>query len=126
MVPSLADWQKELAKILMAKVASRAEQEAALFDLSAVGPPAVQGVQLVGLLRFHRGMKFTGTSLPGHLIHLVVNGRVWQEQSGREYELRAGHTVWYHEDELVRGRVIEGPWKFYTCNFIAPALSPPP
>jgi AraC-like DNA-binding protein len=105
---------------------SRETQERRLFALPPVGEPAVRGVRLVGLLEFQTGFDFTATSLPGHLIHLMTNGHVRQEQSGRTYETRPGTAVWYHEDELVRGRVLRGPWRFYTCNFIAPTLSPPP
>jgi AraC-like DNA-binding protein len=110
----------------MAKYPSRAKQEADLVELPAVGPPAVQGVRLVGELKFKSGFDFTATSLPGHLVHLVVSGHVRQEQSGRWYDLRAGNAVWYHEDELVRGSVLKGPWRFFTCNFVAPSIAPPP
>jgi AraC-like DNA-binding protein len=91
-----------------------------------VGMSVVQGVRLVELLYNRAGFEFTATSLPGHLIHLVVSGHVRQEMNGRWHDLRAGDAVWYHEDELVRGKVLKGPWRFYTCNFIAPTLSPPP
>ena len=37
-----------------------------------------------------------------------------------------GDLIWYHEDEPTIGEVLEGPWSFYTVNFIAPTLPPPP
>ncbi len=69
--------------------------------------------------------KFTARSLPGHLLHYVIRGRVKQENSGRGYEFGPGTIIWYHEDELVRGGVIEAPWEFYSVNFIGPAIPPP-
>jgi AraC-like DNA-binding protein len=71
------------------------------------------------------GHAFKATSLPGHLIHIVTHGRVQQECNGREYFLRPGTVIWYHEDELVRGRVVDGPWIWYSVSFIAPTLPPP-
>ncbi len=69
--------------------------------------------------------KFTARSLPGHLLHYVIRGRVKQENSGRWYEFGPGTIIWYHEDELVRGGVIEVPWEFYSVNFIAPTIPAP-
>lgn len=79
--------------------------------------------------RLHRaepGWRFEATSLPGHLLHYVVQGRVVQECNGRRCELGPGSLLWYHEDELVRGEVLESPWIWYSVNFIAPDLPPPP
>jgi AraC-like DNA-binding protein len=71
------------------------------------------------------GFNFTANSLPGHLIHCVTSGHVRQECNGREYELKPGTAIWYHEDELVRGTVLKGPWIWYSVGFIAPAFPPP-
>src|SRR5687767_6378352 len=71
-----------------------------LLAVAPVGTPVVQGVRLVELLYNRAGFKFTATSLPGHLIHLVVSGHVRQEMNGRWHDLRAGDAVWYHENEL--------------------------
>ena len=68
---------------------------------------------------------FTATSLPGHLLHFVLKGRVRQSCNGRSYELEPGKVLWYHEDEWVEGEVLEAPWEFYSINFIAPMLVPP-
>ena len=93
---------------------------------AAVGHSPITGILLA--TRFERpaaGATFQATSLPGHLLHLVIRGRVRQECNGRQYELRPGAVMWYHEDELVRGVVLEAPWTFYSINFLAPTLPPP-
>lgn len=92
----------------------------------AVGPSPVESIRLVE--RFERrepGFTFTATSLPGHLIHLVVAGEVEQTCNGRRQRLSPGTVVWYHEDEWVEGRVRQAPWVYYSVNFSAPSLSPP-
>jgi len=77
------------------------------------------------LERRQRHYEIQATSMPGHLLHYVVSGRVRQQCNGREYELRPGCILWYHEDEWVTGRLLEPPWIFYSINFIAPTLPPP-
>ena len=37
-----------------------------------------------------------------------------------------GTAVWYYEDEVVTGRILQVPWTFYTVNFQALRLLPPP
>lgn len=92
-----------------------------------VGPSPVQNILLAKLIsREEADYSFTATSLPGHLLHYVIRGRVRQQCNERAYELRAGSVLWYHEDEWVRGEVLEAPWQFYSINFIAPTLPPPP
>lgn len=91
-----------------------------------VGPSPVESIRLVE--RFERpqpGFAFTATSLPGHLLHLVVSGEVEQSCNGRRQHLTPGALVWYHEDEWVEGRVLHAPWIYYSVNFSAPTLSPP-
>ncbi|MDB6094563.1 MAG: transcriptional regulator, AraC family [Verrucomicrobia bacterium] len=93
---------------------------------TAAGPSPIESVRLVE--RFERreaGFAFTATSLPGHLIHLVVAGEVEQTCNGRRQRLLPGSVVWYHEDEWVEGRVLRAPWIYYSVNFSAPTLSPP-
>lgn len=95
-------------------------------NLPAVGGSPIQAVLLVDLLERHQpDYRFVATSLPGHLIQVMIEGRTRHEANGRGYTLGPGSLIWYHEDELVRGQVLEGPWRFYTVNFIAPALGPP-
>ncbi|HEX7009215.1 MAG TPA: AraC family transcriptional regulator, partial [Phycisphaeraceae bacterium] len=94
---------------------------------AVVGAAVVQAVLLVDLYeRPEVGHRIAASSLPGHLIQLVINGRTTHEVSGRRYQMGPGSLIWYHEDETVRGVVHEAPWRYYTLNFIAPALSPPP
>lgn len=99
-------------------------------QLSSPPPIDASPVQEIRLaLRFERrvaGWRFDATSLPGHLLHYSDTGRVQQECNGREYELRPGSVMWYHDDELVRGTVVRSPWIVYSINFIAPDLPPPP
>ena len=92
----------------------------------ATGPSPIEGIRLVE--RFERrsaDFTFTATSLPGHLIHLIVAGEVEQTSNGRRQRLAPGTLVWYHEDEWVEGRVLRAPWVWYAVNFSAPTLSPP-
>lgn len=96
-----------------------------------IPPPPVDGtlineVILVDHLRRERPVAYESTSLPGHLVHLIIHGRVHQESGGRTYILGPGDAVWYHEDEPVSGKVLQAPWDFLTVNFIADSLSPPP
>jgi AraC-like DNA-binding protein len=95
-------------------------------DPPAIGGSPVQAVLLVDLLERNRpDYRFVATSLPGHLIQVMIEGRTLHEANGRRYTLEPQSLIWYHEDEQVRGQVLEGPWRFYTVNFIAPALNPP-
>lgn len=92
-----------------------------------VGESLVQQVLLCDVFqRAHAGYRGESTSRPGHLLQLMRTGRTDHEVGGRQYRLGPGHLIWYHEDEWVRIRVREAPWSFYTLNFIAPALEPPP
>jgi AraC-like DNA-binding protein len=69
---------------------------------------------------------FKSQSLPGHLIHVVTEGEVEQRAGGVMQHYGAGQAIWYCEDEPVYGRALKVPWVFYTVNFLAPALPPPP
>lgn len=91
-----------------------------------VGPPLVKNILLVDFYERPTGLCFDASSLPGHLVQLTKTGVVAHEVGGRKYTLRPGDAIWFHEDETVTGEVLEGPWSFYTVNFIAPALPPPP
>ena len=86
----------------------------------------IDGVVLVDKLTRTSVGRYVGTTLPGHLIHVVTEGQVLQEISGRHYRLEPGTAVWYHEDETVFGQIIEAPWTFYTASFHARRLPPPP
>lgn len=94
---------------------------------AAVGPSPIRAVLLAHRSMAHpSGHRALSHSLPGHLIQLMVEGRAQHVISGRRYLMEPGHLVWYHEDEQVEVEVVEGPWSFYSLNFVAPTLSPPP
>jgi len=95
-------------------------------DRPASGSSPIDSIRLVE--RFERaqpGFTFQATSLPGHLIHLVLQGEVEQTCNGRRQRLSPGTIVWYHEDEWVEGRVVTAPWIYCSVNFSAPTLAPP-
>ena len=85
----------------------------------------LQSILLVDRLTRKDPGSFTSTSLPGHLIHVVTEGRVQQSTAGHRQEFGPGHLVWYYENEPVHGQILEAPWTFYTINFLAPTLPPP-
>jgi AraC-like DNA-binding protein len=90
------------------------------------GASPVENIRLVDRLSYPNPSRpFQATSLPGHLLHLVLSGEVDQTCNGRRQQLTPGSVVWYHEDEWVEGRVIREPWVYYTVNFSAPTLPPP-
>jgi AraC-like DNA-binding protein len=86
----------------------------------------VQAIVLVDRVTRPAPGPFESLSTPGHLLHLVVEGEVEQTVSGRLQRLRPGVAVWYHECEAVSGRILRAPWSFYTVNFVAARLPPPP
>lgn len=86
----------------------------------------VERVSLVRKIIRSEPVAFTSSSLPGHLIHVVESGRVEQIALGRRQEITAGAVVWYHENESIEGQICETPWTFYSVNFHAPTLPPPP
>ena len=65
-------------------------------------------------------------SLPGHLIQLTVAGAAHHESEGRFFEMTPGLVAWFHQAEEVHVKVIKAPWVFFTVNFIASHLPPPP
>ena len=81
-----------------------------------------------GVFLFEKGHdeeKFVAYSPPGHLLHLTIEGGVRQSCSGREYKLRQGDLLWYHENEFVEGICEHPVWRFYSVVFDAPSLPPP-
>ena len=73
----------------------------------AVGSAVVQRILLVDHYQREGLHSFESTSLPGHLIQLMLTGRTRHQASGRTYDMRPGSLIWYHENELVRGQVME-------------------
>jgi AraC-like DNA-binding protein len=58
---------------------------------------------ITGLWRFTRGPSSSAhsRSLPGHLLHLVRSGAYRLRTNQREYDIRAGDVIYYHETEDV-------------------------
>jgi len=86
----------------------------------------IQGVILVDHLVRPAISTYQAPSLPGHLMHFVTEGEVEQEINGQRQHLVPGSAVWYYENEIVRGRILKAPWSYYTVNFSAARLPPPP
>jgi AraC-like DNA-binding protein len=86
----------------------------------------IQRIVLVDELVRPRQVEFRAESTPGHLVHVVESGEVSLVADGRPEAFREGAVVWYHEAELIEGRIVRAPWRFITINFIAPAIAPPP
>src|SRR5689334_4506218 len=100
---------------------------ATIVQTPTVAASPVESVQFCGRLGPHEaGFEFTASSLPGHLIHIMLSGEVQQDCNGRAYHVRPGDVIWYHEDELVRGRVLKDTWDWLSVSFIARTLPPPP
>lgn len=93
---------------------------------ASITEPFIRQVLLCDLLERRPRYMSTAHSLPGHLIQLTIEGETEHVVEGRRYQLRPGSLLWYNEVEQVKVRVIEGRWRFYTCNFIAEAIEAPP
>lgn len=91
-----------------------------------VEEPTIQRVVLVDRITRRKAGPYHATTLPGHLIQLTTRGRARHEAGGRAFVAGPGTVAWFYEDEEVRVRVEESPWVFFTVNFAAPALPPPP
>ena len=86
----------------------------------------LRSILLIETLQRPKADTFRSVSPSGHLLHLVLSGKVEQYADDRRQLLRPGSLVWYHQMESVEGRVLQAPWRFLSLNFIAPALLPPP
>jgi AraC-like DNA-binding protein len=96
------------------------------FEYGPIEGAVVQAIVLVDRVTRPAPGPFESLSTPGHLLHLVLEGEVEQTVSGRLQRLRPGVAVWYHDNEAVSGRIVRAPWSFYTVNFLAERLPPPP
>ncbi len=65
-------------------------------------------------------------SLPGHLLHLVLKGEYHLRTNRREYHIRPGNIIYYHESEDVEWLGNRRTVVFYSVGFTAPALAPLP
>lgn len=87
---------------------------------------AIQRVVLVDRISRRRAGFYHATTLPGHLVQLTLTGRARHETGGRTFIAEEGTVVWFHEDEETRIEAERVPWTFYTVNFVASLLPPPP
>lgn len=88
-----------------------------------LGAPVEQLVLVDEMERNQIG-PFKSQSLPGHLVHIVTAGRVSQWSEGRAETFGPGSVVWYHDNELIRGKILRAPWRFITINFHGTLLPP--
>jgi AraC-like DNA-binding protein len=88
--------------------------------------PPLEGIS--GVWRFSRepGGYHPARSLPGHLLHLVLEGAYRLRTNGREYDIRAGDVIYYHETEEVEWLGNAERVSFYSVGFLAPGLPPLP
>lgn len=85
----------------------------------------IERIVLIDIVERESAAKYQSVSLPGHLLHFTLSGAVEQELNGHQQHIHAGQVVWHHENEDIKGRIMQAPWKFYTVNFIAPLLLSP-
>lgn len=95
-------------------------------NVSPLEGPVIQSITLVDQLTRAERSPFRAIPAPGHTIHVVTSGRVEQQICGMDQAFGPKTAVWYHAGEIGQGRILEAPWTFYTVNFIAPTLMPPP
>lgn len=86
----------------------------------------VQSVVLVDKTTVDRVGSYRSATLPGHLLNILINGKVKLEVGGRTLWIEGGDGLWYYENEQLHGTILKAPLTFYTVNFIAPRLVPPP
>lgn len=93
---------------------------------SPIDGSVLQSIVLVDQVTRFAADRFVSTSLPGHLLQLVVEGQIEQDVNGRRQRVGPGMAIWYYENDLVQGRILQAPWTFLTVNFLATRLPPPP
>jgi AraC-like DNA-binding protein len=86
----------------------------------------VEGIS--GVWKFARepGGPHRARSLPGHLLHLVTAGAYRLRTNGREYAIRSGDVIYYHETEEVEWLGNAETVMFISVGFLAPGLAPLP
>ena len=88
--------------------------------------PPVEGIS--GVWRFSRepGGYHRARSLPGHLLHLVLEGSYRLRTNAREYDVRPHDVIYYHETEEVEWLGNAERVSFYSVGFLAPGIEPLP
>ncbi|MBN1674660.1 MAG: helix-turn-helix transcriptional regulator [Kiritimatiellae bacterium] len=84
--------------------------------------------RITGIWKFTRRQSgYSRThSLPGHLLHLVLSGAYRMRTNGREYAIKTGDVIYYHETEEVEWLGNAKPVSFYSIGFLAPSMAPLP
>ena len=82
----------------------------------------VTRIHLVQKITRHRKRTFRSSSLSGHLLHFVTEGVAQQESNGIQQILTPGKAIWYDHNSLVRGKITQPPWTFFTVSFECPNL----
>ncbi len=94
-------------------------------DIPPVQGALIREVVLVDRLVQTETCAYTSVSETGHLIHLNIQGRREELSGGFDTSCGEGDSIWYYENEIMKGRITEAPMDFYSINFKAPALPPP-
>ncbi|MEI8140938.1 MAG: AraC family transcriptional regulator [bacterium] len=83
---------------------------------------------IAGVWKFSRSPHFKAAahSLPGHLLHWVAKGSYTLKTNGREYRVKAGDLIYYHESEEVLWTGDASRVVFYSVGFLAPRCQPLP
>ena len=63
-------------------------------------------------------------SLPGHLLHLVLEGTYRLRVNERDYPIQPGDIIYYYESEEVETIGGAEPVSFYSVGFLAATLEP--
>lgn len=77
---------------------------------------------ITGVWKFHRTCKDIShaLSLPGHLFHYIISGKYHLTTNGREYDVKPGDVIYYHEVEDVTVDSSGKPVTFYSIGFLTP------
>jgi len=83
---------------------------------------------IAGVWKFSRPPHFKAVahSLPGHLLHWVAKGSYTLKTNGREYRVKTGDLIYYHESEEVVWTGDASRVVFYSVGFLAPRYQPLP
>ncbi len=77
---------------------------------------------VTGVWKFHNWSdeRIYAYSPPGHLFHYMISGSYHLQTNGREYDIKPGQVIYYHEVEEVTVECGDEPIEFYSIGFSAP------
>jgi len=83
---------------------------------------------ILGMWRFQKeaGIFSKAYSTPGHLLHLLISGSYRLRTNGREYNVRKGDIIYYHECEEVFSDRNTETVVFYSVSFLSDIFKPLP